>query len=99
MKDSPLRIPPQITGIAPSSAPKPSSPKPEEGAFEGKLIEAMGKVSQDVQKIEESSPANLDDLESAMDAAKSAFSETMHMHQLMQTLVQDETGKTDAEGK
>lgn len=99
MNDSPLRIPPQITGIGATPAPKPAAPKPQEGAFEGKLIEAMGKVSQDVEKIESSPPASIDDVQSAMDAAKDAFSETMHMHQMMQSLLQDDSAKPDSEGK
>ncbi|MDP8245532.1 MAG: hypothetical protein P9L94_15715 [Candidatus Hinthialibacter antarcticus] len=99
MNDSPLRIPPQITGIEPAAAPKPATPKPQEGVFEGKLIEAMGKVSQDVEKIESSAPANLDDVQSAMDAAKDAFSGTMHMHQMMQSLIQNDAANADGEGK
>ncbi len=98
MNDSPIRIPPQVTGIDPAPAAKPSAPKPTDGAFEGKLMEAMGKVSQDVDKIASSTPANVDDIQSAMNAAKDAFSDTMNMHQMMQSLINEET-KTDDEGK
>ncbi|MBI1389407.1 MAG: hypothetical protein GC154_13265 [bacterium] len=89
MNDDRIHIPPaQVGGIGPQPAqPSSKGPSPIDGAFQEKLVEAMGKVSSEVEKIQKASPANVEELDSLMDAAKSLYSDTMQAHQLMQSLM------------
>ncbi len=97
-------IPPKnIGGI--EKAPEKREPKgpavPQAGqpTFEQNLKEALGQVSEQAKQVSNTTP-NFEDVGSAMEAAKNAFEDTMHAHQMMQNLMSEiETPNTPADEK
>lgn len=83
-------IPPRdvssIDGAKPAAGPKPQN-QADLGQFKDELIQALGQIGQDADQVSQSSPSKVEDVESAMDQAKSAFDDTMQAHQLMQKLI------------
>ncbi len=83
-------IPPRdvssIDGAKPAPGPNPKN-QADLGQFKDELIQALGQIGHDADQMSQTSPSKVEDVESAMDQAKSAFDDTMQAHHLMQKLI------------
>lgn len=94
-------LPPKGVENLDPAQPRPNqAPKQEDaGVFQEQLRKALGSIQQDVNQVANSAPANLEDMQKAMEAAQNAYSGTMHAHDLMQSLLSgiqnDQAGESD----
>ena len=98
-----IPIPPRNAGpaeIQPSTAavPKSALPVSPDLAFQEKLLRALSQIGAGVDQVGQSTPT-FQDMHQVMEQAKSAFTETMQAHQLMQSLTKNadsSAGETDS---
>ncbi|HOJ58911.1 MAG TPA: hypothetical protein PK878_01365 [bacterium] len=94
MVDLPIvPIPPRNTGPAeiqssPPAAPKSARTVSPDSAFQEKLLRALNQIGAGVDQVGQSTPT-FQDMQQVMEQAKSAFTETMHAHLLMQSLTKN----------
>jgi len=87
-----IPIPPRAIGPAEIQPPQPSAPSTSPAApvtnFQEKLLQALNQIGAGVDQVGQSTPT-FQDMQKAMEQAKSAFTETMQAHQLMQSLMKN----------
>lgn len=70
---------------------KASSPQnqPQNINFQNELMRALGQINQEAEQVADASSSNYENVQNAMDAAKTAFTDTMQAHQMMQHFIQN----------
>jgi hypothetical protein len=103
---SSLPIPPRNIGaIEPTQKTPDSSPQsgqPVQGAsFKETLMKQLEHIRKEADQVADAQPPNYEDMDKAMHAAKTAYTDTMNAHQMMQQLfnqtVKDEENQTGGE--
>ncbi|MBN2327510.1 MAG: hypothetical protein JXR73_10185 [Candidatus Omnitrophica bacterium] len=69
--------------------------------FQSELMRALGQINQEADQVADASSSNYENVQNAMDAAKTAFTDTMQAHQMMQHFIQNSIqpqGNSEADG-
>lgn len=63
--------------------------------FKSQFVQALGQISQEADRVAEASSSNYENVQNAMNQAKSAFSDTLQTHQMMQHLLMNSMKKQE----